>query len=134
MWSLERSIGRLIVARVASPIKLDDVTKMALRMGVLAAEVPDKILLCTDLTEAVTFPPDVADVFLTIMRKDNPKMLRSGFLCTANATFSLQLERMCREANNPARRAFREASSLADWMGEIATPPERGLIKTFLRT
>src|SRR5262245_3631351 len=131
-WSLERTMGRVILAKVASPIKLDDVMKMAMRMGALAAETPDRILLCTDLSEAVTFTPDVADVFLTIMRKDNPKILRSGFLCTANATFSLQLERMVREANSPARRAFRDASSLLDWMAEVATPPERGQLRSFL--
>ena len=45
-------------------------------------------------------------------------------LSPTNAIFSLQLERLLREAQNPARRAFRDAQPLLKWLSEILTPEE----------
>ena len=63
------------------------------------------------------------------MRGDNPRIERAGILVSTSAVFSLQLERMVREAGNPRRRAFRTAGELVTWLDEIATPDEKQRLK-----
>jgi len=90
-------------------------------------------VICTDLTNARTFSPPIAARFTELMRADNPKVERSGFLLAKNAaTFSLQLERMIRESKNPNRRTFSEADALEGWLSPILSFLERGLLRSFL--
>jgi hypothetical protein len=132
MWSIDNTVGRLIEARIVSPVTAADLPAFGGRIASLFASQRDKVIICTDLMRADTFPPAVSEGFLTIMRKDNPKVLRSAFLFQPSATFGLQIERLLKEAANPDRRAFRTVAELSAWLGEVATPDERARITAFL--
>jgi hypothetical protein len=61
-----------------------------------------------------------------------PKVERAGFLISDGALAVLQVERVIRESNSSARRAFRERVELEAWLGEIMTPLEKLDLRQFL--
>jgi hypothetical protein len=59
--------------------------------------------------------------------------VRNGVLVpTANATVTMQLTRIVREANSDRRRVFRDAGQLESWLGEVLNPSERQRLERFL--
>jgi hypothetical protein len=129
-----RTIGRrLVTLRVVSPV--DDQEAGDVFQGVRRAvgSLATQVVICTDLTEARTFSPPIAARFTELMRADNPKVERSGFLLAQDAaTFSLQLERMIRESKNPHRRTFTDAAELERWLAPLLTVEERSHLRSFL--
>src|SRR5579883_873197 len=104
MWSIDHEVGRLIEVRVESPVAFEDVDPFFKRMRSLIGPMPARAIVCVDLRAARLFPPDVAEGFVGVMRGDNPRIERSGFLVSDSALFGLQIERMIREAGSPLRR------------------------------
>ena len=132
MFSIENNAGRLIEVRIQTPMVTADIAAFAGRLRSLITASAERIVICTDLRGASVFPPDVADGFVTIMRSDNPKLERSGFLVNESALFSLQVERMIRDAGGSSRRSFREGAPLLTWLGELLSPRERDRLASFL--
>ena len=69
-----------------------------------------------------------------LLRNGNGKAERSAVLLPAtNALVSLQVERLFREAGNPAgRRAFRSADAQLSWLVEVLSPAELSSARTLL--
>ena len=135
VFSIENQAGRLVECRIRSPITLPDVKAFADRLRLVlpaAAAARGKVVIGVDLRGANVFPPDVSDAFIAIMRSDNPMVERSGFIAGDSALFGLQVERMIRDANNPARRAFRDVGALQTWLGEVLEPAEKTRLEAFL--
>jgi hypothetical protein len=132
MWTLQHPVGRFVELRIESPITIVDLEPLGQRLGQAIAAISGRFVVCTDLSRANIMPPDVAEAFIRLMRRDNPQLERSGFLVGASALFSLQLERMLKEANNPSRRPFRSAAPLVSWLSEVLNPAEQVALKQFL--
>ena len=132
MFSIEVPAGRLLVARIASPIDLPEVAEFRRTLGTAFAKIPGKAVICCDLRAARLFPPEVATAFVAIMKSDNPKLERSMFLCAEGAVFSLQIERMIREAGSPLRRAFRDAAELQTSVVDLLDEDERRGLRAFI--
>ena len=135
-FSIENVAGRLVECRVRSPIDLPQVAAFAERLRVVlpAAATAGRAVICVDLRAANVFPPEVADGFTSIMRSDNAMLERSAFLAGESALFGLQVERLIRDAQNPARRAFRDAALLRSWLGEVLDEAEKSRLGTFLES
>ena len=133
-FSIENLAGRLLECRIRSPIAMPQVAEFGDRLRVVlpAAAKGGKAVICVDLREANVFPPDVADAFTALMRADNALLERSGFLAHHSALFGLQVERLIRDAQNPARRAFRDPASLRSWLGEVLDQGEKSRLAAFL--
>jgi hypothetical protein len=133
MFVIENKVGRLVELWVRSPVSIEEVGKFRERLGAVLRGVPGKVVICTDLTFAKIFAPDVAEAFTNMMRADNPKLERSGFLLGRDAaTFGMQLERIIRDAANPSRRTFREGADLVTWIGQVLDEAERERVQQFL--
>jgi hypothetical protein len=125
--------GRLVTLRLASPVDDQEANEVVFHVRRALGSLPGQGVFCTDLTEARTFSPPIAARFTELMRSDNPKIERSGFLLAKNAaTFNLQMERMIRESNSPARKTFTAADELERWLGALLTPQERAFLQSFL--
>jgi hypothetical protein len=125
--------GRLVTFRVVPPV--DDANSMnaasQLRATILAIEGP--VIVCADLTDARTFSGNTTQQFVALMKSDNAKVERSGLLLSdASATFLMQVERMVREAANPARRTFRDSRSLREWLTPVLSSQEDAALAAFL--
>ena len=124
--------GRIVGLTISSPVSTDEQREALVKFGGLAAAVGEKFIAVADCREARIFPPEVEEGFARLMRNDNPHIERAAILVSASAVFSLQLERLVREAGNPRRRTFRSLIDLESWLGEILTTDEKlGLARFF---
>ena len=132
MLTVENPVGRLLELRVSSPFSLEEMGPFQTKLMRLVSSAPGNSVACTDLRGARVMPDEVAARFVTIMKADNPRMERSGFLVSESALFSLQIERMLREAGNPMRRTFRESHEMVAWLSELLTAAESASARDFL--
>jgi hypothetical protein len=134
MHEVDSPAGRLVTFRVVRPA--DDANAeaaaLALRAAVMAVRGP--AIICSDVTQARTFSEQTAQRFILLMKADNPKVERSAMLLDpTSATYALQVERMVHEAGNPARRTFRDARLLQEWLRPVLSAQEEHALRVFLR-
>lgn len=133
MHYVARKVGRLLECRIVSPITEDEAKSFAMEVRALLLGFAERQALgCVDLRGAHVFSPEVSDLFTAVMRNDNPRIERSAFVVHPGALFGIQIERMLREAQNPARRTFREVAGARAYLGEEMTDPERRRTAEFL--
>jgi hypothetical protein len=134
MYSVGNPAGRLITFRVTAPVDDGNATSAAIDLRSAIQAIDGLVVVCTDLTGGRTFAPWTADRFVSVMKNDNPKVERSALLLPADAaTVLLQVERMVREAESPARRTFHVASELAEWLAPLLNSDEQAALAAFLR-
>src|SRR5262245_2526086 len=77
MYTVERIEGRLIEARIASPLGAQDVDGIiqSVRMNVIAQS--EKVICVADLTRLDGLAADAVDAFVAMFTRDNPRMDRS---------------------------------------------------------
>jgi hypothetical protein len=131
MISTENRAGRLAEIRIVSPVTLDEVKQLTadLRRTMMTH---GKICIVGDLLRCSVFPQDIYDAFLSLLKVDNPAIERSALLLADSAVFTLQLERIVKDAGNPARRTFRDRKALLTWLGEVLRTDERIAAERFL--
>jgi hypothetical protein len=135
MHSVERRVGRLLEIRFASPLELAEIDGFEAATQKAAAGSGDRVVACVDMRALRTLAPDVADALVTLLRGTNPRVIRTACLLPeGNATLMLQIERMHREAGNPARKTFRVAAGLEKWLAEVLDASERERLGAFLGT
>lgn len=133
MTEIRNPCGRLVTFRVIPPVDDNNSAQTALELRNTIAAVGGPVLVCADLTAARTFSPETTERFVALMRSDNSKLERGALLVdAASATVQLQIERMVREANLPARRTFRDRAELTAWMKPVLTPAEQAALAEFL--
>ena len=133
MVEVANPAGRLVTFRVRSPLDDGNADRAAADLRRTIGAVAGRVVVCTDLTDARVLAPETSERFVAVMRADNPRLERSALLLGNNsATFVMQLERMVREADSPARRTFREASELVEWLRPSLTADEEAALAGFL--
>lgn len=132
MFTLERHTGRLVELRIVAPVERPNIPVIAARFREIVAHTNTSLVFATDLRTVGIFPPEAAESFLNTLKNDNPKIERSAFLVGDGALIGMQIERLLREADHPARRAFREATELTLWLSEVLQDGERARLRTFL--
>ena len=126
MFSVERKVGRLVEVRMEPPFPLDDVNGMiaAVRLQALASTEP--FVLCALMTRLTVLTPEATEPLLTMLRRDNPRLLRAGYLVGQRyGALAMQIDRLVREAKNPSRRWFDRGDDLEAFLGEVLNPAER---------
>jgi len=121
---IENRVGKLVEIRIASPVSVDDALAFGVEHDALIARVSGSYVCLVDLVDATVFPPDVVAAFVATMRNEE-RLVRTGTLLNPSPTFGMQIHRMIKEANHPARRAFRDAAELYDWVAEVLDASER---------
>jgi hypothetical protein len=133
MYEVKNKAGRLVELWIDSPSPIEEVRRSIEDIKRVVGSVIGKVTICSDLTRAQTFSPEGSDLYLGMMRADNPRIERSGFLLGPEAhTFTMQLERMIRDAGSPSRRAFRKTSEIEAWLGDTLIGIERIRLHEFL--
>ncbi len=132
MITVENKVGRLIEIRIVTPVVAAEIDALALALRKAFMGMSSKAIIAADLSRMAVLAPEVSERFVAIMKNDNPKVERSGYLLSGTAaTFAMQLERMVRDAANPKRRTFRARGEVTALLGEILTPPEVAALEHF---
>jgi hypothetical protein len=130
--SIEIKVGRLLEARLVAPVSLEDLEEAHQILERLFGAHPEKLVLVADYRRATVFTPEVADRLLQIFRSFNHRIERSGALVSAGAVFSMQIERLVANANNPARRTFRDPFEMKAFLGSALNRDEHIRLAQFL--
>jgi len=132
MFAVDVKVGRLLEVRLVAPVTVIDIDVTKGRLALFFRTFPGKLVACGDFSRADVFPQDVAARVLETFKQDNPKLERSGILVSPSALFSIQLERLVAQANNPARRCFRDSFELKTYLAGLLTHEENGRLVQFL--
>jgi hypothetical protein len=127
------AVGRLVEAGFESLPTVGDVTAFQKAMLAAFAKAGPNAVICADWRSADLLAPDVADALIELLKRGNRHFERSAVLLSAaHATFNLQVERLVRQAGNPARRTFRDPERMLVWLGEILRLDELYRARSFL--
>jgi hypothetical protein len=133
MVTVERNVGRLIEVRTVGRTVQSDVDSLGPRLVGLMTSVPGKVVTCADLRFTGIVSEAMANQLIERMRRDNPLIERSALVIGNNqGMLGLQVERMAREAGNPARRVMRYTEDAEAWLGELLTKEEKARLHDFL--
>jgi hypothetical protein len=128
------SIGNLVLIHVTSLGSLEEVGSFQSEVMHFVNDTPAKAIVVVDLRTPRVFAPEVASALEKMLKRANPRIHRSAVILAAeHAVFSLQLERIIREARNPARRTFRSTDDAAQWLRELLNAREADQLDAFLR-
>jgi hypothetical protein len=125
VYRVEAHDGRIVTLRIESCPSVE--VARALSREILAAfpPRPKKGVATVDFRCAEIFKPDVTEALLALLKADNPSVEKSAhILGSASALFTLQVERMVREAANPRRQVFRDAAPALAYLSDVLTPPQ----------
>jgi hypothetical protein len=131
MFTSDTFESRIFVVRIESCDTVDEARAVAVAVGSAIKVAGGPVVATADMRRARLFTPEVADVFIALLRADNPHIERSAHLLGAGAAFTLQLERIVREAASPARRTFRESREALTWLSEILTPRQQVWLRSW---
>jgi hypothetical protein len=135
VYSIENHVGRLIEARLATPFTAAEVEACISTIRMTIMGISQKVVFTVDTTGVDVLPPESADKFLAMMRADNPRVERTGYLLPpTSAIVGLQLERMIRDARSPARRTFRNPAHMEVWLSEVLNAREQEQLRKFMKS
>jgi hypothetical protein len=131
VWAIERTIGRLVEIRIWSPVSLEETYPWSKAHDHLIDAIRGPYICFVDLRDATVFPQPVVEGYVRTM-KNEQRLLRTGTLLNESPTLGMQIQRMIKEANNPARRSFRDPDELHAWMAELLDPEELARLRMLL--
>lgn len=141
LLTIDRRVGRFVEARVAGSPTEEEVAEWArsadLCLKTCLARTQKIAVACTDVRPSSIYRPAVTELFSSIMRKDNKLLERNAVLGIGGATFTLQLQRLLREAEaarggEVRRRVFTDPEAAFAWLDEVLTPVERARMREFI--
>ncbi|MAQ15106.1 MAG: hypothetical protein CMN30_09980 [Sandaracinus sp.] len=122
--------GLLLLTRVVAPVTIDEYAGFMGDIRRILGKATGQVVICTDWREAGTLTRDVADAFVWLMRRDNPKIGRVAVLVGDEDT--TQVAAMIAEANNDRRRLCRNLDEVDAFLKPITHAGTRRRIHEFL--
>jgi hypothetical protein len=93
-----------------------------------------RLIEARDHRAVTVYPQTVTDELALLFGTLNQHLQRVALLVApSNATLTMQLSRIVREAKNPERRVFFTTDDAEAFLGEVLTPAERTRLAQFLR-
>ncbi len=132
MFSIKCRVGRFVELRFGSIFTLSEMPVFRSRLADLMRAQPAKIVFCTDLRALEKFGPEEEKALITLMQTDNPRIEKSAMLVNASGRFGVQVLKMIQEAENRARRVFREPADVQTWLAPVLTAAESTRLSEFL--
>ncbi|NUP07688.1 MAG: hypothetical protein HOW73_16700 [Polyangiaceae bacterium] len=133
MYIVQKPVGRLIEARMGSPLTAGDVDNVIQHMRLNILSIPGRVVCVGDFTQLEELPPESMASFTALLTRDNPRVERSGFLISRKMSkLGLQIEQIIETAGGPHRKTFDDKDALAKWLGNVLTEEERASLKMFL--
>ncbi|TMQ13926.1 MAG: hypothetical protein E6J90_27550 [Deltaproteobacteria bacterium] len=132
MYTIENRVGRFVELRVESPVTEEELLEFHEVLASVCKPIRGQIAICTDLVGATVFTQPVTQRWTEIIKQESPVVERNAVLVGEGAVFSMQVERIIRQAGYKNRKAFLSPVTLAAWLGEILTVRERVRLESYL--
>jgi hypothetical protein len=134
MHLVDKNGDRVLVARLVPPIDLAEAKQFCVDCaGVLKKIAPLLAICIVDVRASKAFAPEVADVFISLLRTDSPLIERSAILYSPGGSLGLQLVRMIRESNSRDRRISTDDRAEAlTFLSGVANPEQLKVVERFL--
>ena len=134
----EIRVGRLLQVRVGKGYETpEDVDEMITMIRAATSKLAPgvKHVTVADWRRCSVLSASASEQALKMLLAVNPRTERSAMLYSAGSpTAVMQFVRLVREAGNPNRRLFSEATALTAWLDELLTPEESAELRRFLAT
>lgn len=114
---------------------LVDITDIDAEIARLSGVIPSsrRLVLAIDWRKCFVMDEGAARQLLSSMRGTNARIECSGALLPVESPVAmLQLNRMLRESQNPARRGFDDPQDLVAWLSDVLTPEELSRLRVFI--
>lgn len=134
MFTVENRVGGLIEARVLSLADANEARAYSLALAAAVKACPaERTYLCADHRAVAIYPQVVADELSRLFVQMNTRLFRIAVVVSGtNATLTLQLGRIIREAKNPSRRLIDTHTEALAFLGEVFTEAELKRCQAFL--
>jgi hypothetical protein len=132
MYTIDNRVGRFVELRVESPVTEDELLQFHDTLARVCKPIRGPIAICTDLAGATVFTQVVTQRWIEIIKQESPNVERNAVLVGEGAVFSMQIERIIRQAGHKNRKAFLSPVALTAWLGEILTVRERTRLESYL--
>jgi hypothetical protein len=137
MFTVEVRTGRLIEARIEALRNQERAAAYSDAFSQILQRTSGKerMILCADHRAVAVYPQPVTDTLASLFGAMNQRLERIALLVApSNATLTMQLSRVVREAQNPDRRVFFSMEDAEAFLGEALTVAERSRLAQFLRS
>jgi hypothetical protein len=134
-YIVENKVGALLEARVFGLRTREDADTYGADVGRAIAAMSRGVLpvLLADHRPVAIYPPPAADRLIEIFLDMNSRLERIAIIAArTNATLTLQLERLVREARYAKRKVFYEPADALAHLGPVLDPAARIRAQTFL--
>ncbi len=131
MWTVQNSVGRLVEARLTTTDSNSAAACLA-AIAQLVASAPFRVVGLLDVSRVRVFGREDAELFVAVMREDNPRVERTAILINGDALVGMQMERLVRAAALPRRQVFRAAGPAIAWLAEVLSPEEVARARAFM--
>jgi hypothetical protein len=132
-FHVEHRSGHLVLATWSGFLRKEGAERFRSSIGEAIVRAQPTVI-CADWRAAETVSQEVSEILLSILKGAHPLLARSAILLhPVQGTFTLQAERLVREAGFPHRRTFRVPHDAIAWLGEVLPPAELEAARRFLR-
>jgi len=134
MYRVLNPSARIALLYLVPPVSVDEARRAAGELqALLKRNAPRKTVVCSDVRASAAWAEDTANVFIGMMRADNPLLERSGIFYTEGGSMGLQVMRMIREAGLEERRfGTHDPAALVRWFAEILDATELEHVRRFV--
>lgn len=133
MYTIDNRVGRLVELRVESPVTEEELQQFHSTLAKVCKPIKGLVVICTDLVGATVFTQPVTQRWIEIIKQESPTVERNAVLVGEGAVFSMQVERIIRQAGYKNRKAFLAPTALTAWLAEILAARERARLETYLQ-
>lgn len=134
-FRLATRTGKLIEARIFHLKNEAHAVEYSRSLGAAVARYPSatRPVLCADHRPVAIYSQEVADRLGELFTHMNSRLERVAILVAgSNATLTMQLDRIVREADYERRRVFFDAAEAAAWLEPALTKDEQRRAELFL--
>jgi hypothetical protein len=134
MFAAEHRIGRLVEAWALRFDSSSDVAMFGMQSGQAIADLPGKVVICSDYSNLQALPTDVIPAFVDVLRRANARLDRAALVMPRHGTtLRHQMEGMLRKAHHPNRRLCADSAEAKAWLSSLLTREEQIRLDEFLR-
>jgi hypothetical protein len=131
MFSVEIT-GRLVQIRLSGVLTAENVARFVETTRMVLLRAPAKIVGISDLRQCMVMPPAAADMIVTMLIRDSPKVERSAiWLSRLESGLAMQFARILRESRSQVRELFEDPTRAAEFLADSLTLTEQTALERF---